>query len=684
MNEEFSIALKLAIDESSISQVKERIKQITQELTQTVTISPTGGNTQTIKIDADTTNYTAQIEACKREIEDLQTIIGSLQRTDSMSEEMFNYQVELEKANNRLISLINKQNKLADSTKETTRAVKQLTKASQGIAEAIGQAVSKCKMFTMALIGARSIYFGIRKAMSTYLSQNDALQNKLNACWYALGSLFAPVLEKIISLFAALIGYVNVFLKALGFAGINMSGFASSASSGASSAKQIAKNLSGFDELNNIGSTSSGSSGGASVPDYSGMFDGSNLDTSWVERIQNFGAWCLENIPLITGLLAGVVTTVGLLKAGVEGIKALGIGITVAGIVGTIVSVIEYLKDPTWSNFGNILIGIGTALAGLAIVFGSVPLAIASGITILLGLFSKFKDEINNFILNIEDSITSASNWINDLLTGDGSTWVDWLVNDVIQLFLSTIKSFIEQVRLWLNGAVTFLRSLVDGIKQMLNGDFAGGIKTIFNGLKSFLEAIWDGLVTMFSGTIGKLISLVGQFSSKVWAKIKEFGTNVKNGIATWFSNIATTVSNWFRKIINNYIISPINKVISWLNEKLHFSYSGLRVLGKQVIPSFDVQLAHLNTLPSLAVGTGYVPNDTLAQLHQGEAVIPKKFNSKEYFGGNSDETNSLLQTLINKVDSIELNPYITVKDVGKASVKYINQQARITGNNLI
>ena len=31
--------------------------------------------------------------------------------------------------------------------------------------------------------------------------------------------------------------------------------------------------------------------------------------------------------------------------------------------------------------------------------------------------------------------------------------------------------------------------------------------------------------------------------------------------------------------------------------------------------------------MASYAVGTNYVPNDGLAYLHQGEAVIPKKYN---------------------------------------------------------
>ncbi len=401
MNEEFAIALKLALDESSIQNVKKRLDKLKEELKTTIDINveakKAGESVKSAFSNVDASGfkeYSAQIELAEQECEQLKTVIEDLTHNGEY-EEVIRYNAELEKAENKLISLRQKQNGLTDATKKTSVAVKSLSFSN--FASAIKDAVKSAKIFTLALIGARSVYMGIRKAMSSYLAQNDTLQQKLNACWYALGSLFAPVLEKIISLFATLIGYVNVFLKALGFAGINMSGFASSASSGASSTKKIAKNLSGFDELNNIGDTSNSGSGGASVPDYSGMFDGSNLDTTWVGRIQAFGEWCKENIPLVAGLLSGVVTTIGLLKAGVEGIKALGIGLAVGGIVGSIVSLIEYLKDPSWDSFGGIITGIGVALGGLALTFGSVPLAVAAAITTILGLFAKFKDEINIF-----------------------------------------------------------------------------------------------------------------------------------------------------------------------------------------------------------------------------------------------------------------------------------------------
>ena len=66
------------------------------------------------------------------------------------------------------------------------------------------------------------------------------------------------------------------------------------------------------------------------------------------------------------------------------------------------------------------------------------------------------------------------------------------------------------------------------------------------------------------------------------------------------------------------------------------------------------------------------------------EAVIPKKFNSQEYFNGSDDETKELLRELISKVEGIEINPYTTIRDVGKASLSYINNKSRQLGESVV
>ncbi len=112
----------------------------------------------------------------------------------------------------------------------------------------------------------------------------------------------------------------------------------------------------------------------------------------------------------------------------------------------------------------------------------------------------------------------------------------------------------------------------------------------------------------------------------------------------------------------------------------------GLRGLGNSVLKiigvSFSFGELSTITLPRLNTGTNYVPRDMIAQLHEGEAVVPKKFNEEQFM--NSEETNRLLAQLIEVVDSKEFRAYVSSKDVGKASTDFILNQSRLLGRSVI
>ena len=94
-----------------------------------------------------------------------------------------------------------------------------------------------------------------------------------------------------------------------------------------------------------------------------------------------------------------------------------------------------------------------------------------------------------------------------------------------------------------------------------------------------------------------------------------------------------------------------------------------------------------MTTLPiinSYAVGTNYVPEDQLAFIHKGEAVVPAKYNNGGYVPQSNDETNYLLEQVITAINNIEINPYTTVRDVGKASLNYINSKSRQLGESVV
>ena len=137
-------------------------------------------------------------------------------------------------------------------------------------------------------------------------------------------------------------------------------------------------------------------------------------------------------------------------------------------------------------------------------------------------------------------------------------------------------------------------------------------------------------------------------------------------------------------KGIANVIIGILNGLISGINTMIAPIRSIIVEAGKIMGKNWTMRNVKIPNIPYLNVGTNYVPEDQLAMIHKGEAVVPKKFNSDEYFGRGNERTNELIEELIDKVEKIDINPYTTIVDVGKASIKYANEKKRQLGRSVI
>ena len=80
--------------------------------------------------------------------------------------------------------------------------------------------IKSIKRFAMGLLSVRTAVSMVSKAMQSYLSYDTQLSNSIQNCWNVLGSLLAPILEFVISLFSKAVSYVNAFVEAL--TGINL------------------------------------------------------------------------------------------------------------------------------------------------------------------------------------------------------------------------------------------------------------------------------------------------------------------------------------------------------------------------------------------------------------------------------------------------------------------------------
>lgn len=443
-----------------------------------------------------------------------------------------------------------KQEQASQKTKKTTENVKELNRETKktgkgltldGFNKGLDKMTSKIRRFGLSLLSIRSIWSLVSRASSAYLAQDTELANKLQSVWAGLGAMLAPIIEGIVNILAKAVKYINIFIKAL--TGVDLLARATSKSMNgtAKSAKALNKALAGFDELQNL-DTDAG--GGADIGGGLGGLQDVEINTEWAEKIQRFGEWVKANWPEVLALLGGLATLFMTLNPmitqfglGLGIIKALGIGVMIGGIVLAVSSLIAYLSDPSWNNFGKIITGIGIAIAGLGAIIGGLPVIVAGAVVAIFGLV------ISNWQI-IKDTLQKGINWLVEK-----SDWVHHFFGDFIGGIYDFFVQALQNGLNYLDAKFTSIKGQFDGIIEFIKGVFTGDWERAWNGIKQGFSAWWEGIK--------------GMFKSGVVDMGKSVGNLIANSLKAVVNGILAGVENILNKPIRaiNSLISIINNV---------------------------------------------------------------------------------------------------------------------------
>lgn len=394
--------------------------------------------------------------------------------------------------------------------------------------------ISGLGKMAMAIVGIRTAWGAVRSAISMVSQYNDQVSADFEYMRYCIASMLVPVVQGLIKLLYTVLSYVNAIASA--WFGINLFGNASvknfkkmqsSAGKTAKSAKEISKSLQGFDEMNVLQDNSSNSSGGGGTTP--------SMDLSGIQgEVPSWLKWIIDNKDLILAVLTGITAGVIALKFGLEGIKALGIGVMVAGIVYTIQSLLKYLNDPSWSNFGNIIQGIGVAIVGLGVLIGSVPVAIAGAIVLIIGTIVKYWEQIKGFFQSGIDWLTEKSDWVHEMF---GDT-----IGNIYDMFVKNLQLILDVF----DNIFIMIKGIFDGLIMFITGVFTGDWNKAWEGIKKIFSSIWEGIK-------GIVIS--------VWDFIKNLVVNIAQSVGNVISNAFKAVVNAVLSTIENILNSPIRAI---------------------------------------------------------------------------------------------------------------------------
>jgi len=403
---------------------------------------------ETKQFDKQIANLKADLERYMKVLESEAQIPISLRMSDAERQQL---EVTIEKTRNQLISLQEQARKTGDDGYD----------AGERSGKGFEKGIASLKRFALSLFGIRSMFSLVRRATSSYLSEHEETANKINAIWVALGNALGPIIEMIADLVIKLIGYLNVFLQALGL-DVDLTknmGKSKKAIEGTTGAmKELNNQVASFDEMNVAQKeTSSGGIGGVGGADTGG-FEMPELNEGVVKTLKDLATWIKENIDLI-----------GLFALALAGFK-------VAGFLGKLGSLMGSASN-------------GTGLLGLKNILGGLLAMEVIAITISIIYYGKQLNELKNINKEIEKFAHNNTETAKD-------------VNKANLEIAESYEKGSEEIREY----ITELNNQIRDAKQDIE------VKRKQNSEIQGLDKVWD----MFGGTTSKNNELIKESTQRI------------------------------------------------------------------------------------------------------------------------------------------------------------------------
>ena len=563
-----------------------------------------------IKYENKIRELNADIERTKREIESYERMSNKelKQQVDTEKQLVEETEKRLD-AEQQITAEKSKGQKLTGILSSVKDIGGTLLKGIVKIGKAITKVVLETAGLTLALGIIGSIIAVITKATTTALEENEQLIVNIKYLAFVISQMlvnasngwvnsFVDGIQKIINAIATLIAYISYIVKAwfgidlLANTGVDAfkksqeatEGMAKNLGGASKSAKELKKQLAGFDEMNVLSdNTPSGGGGGAGGIGGAGATPNLLPNVEWPDEMPEWIKWIAEHKDEVIAGLIGIATAIGLIKLGVSGLLATGIGLVVAGLVYAIEGLLGYLKDPTWDNFGKVIIGIGIAIAGLGIIIGGLPLIIAGVIAVIWGLVVKNWEKIEAFLQKGINWLSGKSDWIRQTF---GET-----AGYIYDKFVGALQSLLD----WTSMIMNKIKANFDEIIKFVKNVFAGNWKGAWENVKNIFRNIWDSIKNT-ALTIGK-----------------DLATAVGNAIMNKFKSVVNSALYVIESVLNSPI-AQVNRLISAIN----------------TLPGVNMSRLQTFKLPRLAKGgiinmpgKGVPIGGAIAGEVSREAVIP-------------------------------------------------------------
>ena len=245
---------------------------------------------------------------------------------------------------------------------------------------------------------------------------------------------------------------------------------------------------------------------------------------------------------------------------------------------------------------------------------------------ILYDNFSGFRDFVNTIIESIKNFFLGLFNFIKNIVT---TAWT--YIYNTFLLIVAVVAIILESIYNIISPIVGFI---YNNILMPIFNFFVNVFTSIFSFIASFISMVFNIFGTVAGFVYNNVLLPIFNFFASIFNAIWGIISGVIGWITNGFTTVANVVKNVFQSVksfisnifstIGGIIKAPINGVITLIN-------GVLKQLNKIKVPDWVPGLGgkgiNFPMIPKLATGTNYIAREGLAYLHEGEAVVPKKYN---------------------------------------------------------
>lgn len=514
-----------------------------------------------------------EIDSLQSKIDELKATIVStpklkiVPKTDEGQKNLEKIGNTSEKTGRKFNNLKGKTNKLSTVFSKIGRSISGVGDSFSKISNAITRNVDKnfrsIKKLALGLIGVRTVMSLLTKSVNTYLSFDEQLQNSMTNSWNMLGSLLAPAIEMVANLFATATNYIYRFVQALTGIDLVARANAKALQSQAKATKGVANAQRGLLSMDEITNLPTEPSGGG----------GSDIAQITTKDINTKGIFSefLKAIKQHKWHRAGEIIAEGI-NNGLRKINWEKVREKAQSTGRNIADFLNGVFELDWKLLGS-----------------SIANAINTAIDFIYGFVSRLNWEMIG--KGIGDSITSffetfdfnkLADTINRTAEGILTLFANALDHMDPELMGQKISNFLLRID-WMHIAGLLVKVLIKWIEVSL-------------------KTQWSMITNLSQELIQRMVD-------KTMSKLRDGGNKLGMTLAKAFVSAFKGVFNSLIWSLNT-TLNPIGRVIDTLY-KVNGKSSGIK----------------MDWIPYLATGTPNIETEGIYHLHEGEMVVPRKFN---------------------------------------------------------